>query len=292
MYRKLYSKIMSSTMILCMIVTLFIPSCNVKAADIAMEYTSYEVLQWILMELGISASLAPEKQQTIVLPDGQEITKPNLGAELIREVNDSIELWWNANQMDDVVDGYDGGLEQFKSDFAEMLEWGRDGVIEITENMWCVLSDWGKNLNEYLQTVEANYFYTSQGIVLESMPYTWSSAAGYGESVFLECSAPIFVAEFDFTDSSCPVWISSAPFKVVYKSGFYFDSVSFSVSSSVSISVSVSVSPSAGLSMGLSMGIGKVFPITSSQVSSPVPTPVIASSIGKSCGIVIVASPE
>lgn len=154
MYRKLYSKIMSSIMILCMIVTLFIPSCNVKAADIAMEYTSYEVLQWILMELGISASLAPEKQQAIVLPDGQEITKPNLGAELIREVNDSIELWWNANQMDDVVDGYDGGFEQFKSDFADMLEWGRDGVIEIGSSAWDLLKAWGEGLSDYLSSAE------------------------------------------------------------------------------------------------------------------------------------------
>lgn len=153
MYRKLYSKIMSLTLMLCMIVTLFIPSCNVKAADIAMEYTSYEVLQWILMELGISASLAPEKQQAIVLPDGQEITEPNLGAELIREVNDSIELWWNANQMDDVVDGYDGGFEQFKSDFADMLEWGKDGVIEIGTNVWTVLSEWGMSLHESISKV-------------------------------------------------------------------------------------------------------------------------------------------
>ena len=158
MYRKLYSKIMSSIMILCMIVTLFIPSCNVKAADIAMEYTSYEALQWILMELGISASLAPEKQQAIVLPDGQEITKPNLGAELIREVNDSIELWWNANQMDDVVDGYDGGFEQFKSDFSDMLEWGRDGVIEIASDTWSVLREWGKTLYEYLEEAGDSYF--------------------------------------------------------------------------------------------------------------------------------------
>lgn len=219
MYRKLYMRIISLCIILCVSVILLIPSYKVNAADITMEYTSYEVLQWILMELGISASLAPDKQQSIVLPDGQEITKPNLGAELIREVNDSIELWWNANQMDDVVDGYDGGLEQFKNDFADMLEWGRDGVIEITENMLCVLFDWGKTLNEHLQTVPDNYFDISKVIVTESMQFEWVSPKGWGESFYLDLTAPVYAVEFDFSNCSHPIWISSSYFEKVFSDG-------------------------------------------------------------------------
>lgn len=225
MYRKI-SKIMSLTMILCLVVVLLIPSCKVKAIDITMQYTSYEVLQWILMELGISASLSPEKQQFIVLPDGQEITKPNLGAELIREVNDSIELWWNANQMDDVVDGYDGGLEQFKTDFADMLEWGRDGVIEITENMWGVMSDWGKSLNEYLQSVKTDYYDTSHFILRESCQYSWESPKGWGESMVLTLSAPVFVVELDYPGRSFPVWYSSQPFTKTLGSKVYSSELS------------------------------------------------------------------
>lgn len=223
MYRKLYSNIMSLTMIFCMIVTLFIPSCNVKAADIAMEYTSYEVLQWILMELGISASLAPEKQQAIVLPDGQEITKPNLGAELIREVNDSIELWWNANQMDDVVDGYDGGLEQFKSDFADMLEWGKDGVIEIADNAWSVLKKWGKSLSEYLAEVGESYFDRpyldlSNGTVCFVGP---SDNVVYSIS---DATAPVNVVEIHFTDMSYLMFYSNRDFCVRGNAYSYGDS--------------------------------------------------------------------
>lgn len=195
MYRKICSKIMSMIMILCMIVTLFIPSCNVKAVDIAMEYTSYEVLQWILMELGISASLAPEKQQAIVLPDGQEITKPNLGAELIREVNDSIELWWNANQMDDVVDGYDGGFEQFKSDFADMLEWGRDGVIDIASDAWSVLQDWGESLSNYLAEHEVgkNPFCIVQGDTFY-YTYVYPNGGSYQRSTSVQYNSDVVYA--------------------------------------------------------------------------------------------------
>lgn len=225
MYRKLYSKIMSLTMILCMMITLLIPSCKVKAADIAMEYTSYEVLQWILMELGISASLAPEKQQSIVLPDGQEITKPNLGAELIREVNDSIELWWNANQMDDVVDGYDGGFEQFKSDFADMLEWGRDGVIEISSDVWDVFRNWGTGIRDYLIEMGENYF---------DNPYI---NMGDRELIFLgdpnysctlcDVHAPVNVVEMKFDGFSYLVFYSESMFSesgasTQYDGGWYY----------------------------------------------------------------------
>lgn len=226
MYRKLYSKIMSSIMILCMIVTLFIPSCNVKAADIAMEYTSYEVLQWILMELGISASLAPEKQQAIVLPDGQEITKPNLGAELIREVNDSIELWWNANQMDDVVDGYDGGFEQFKSDFSDMLEWGRDGVIEIASDTWSVLREWGKTLYEYLEEAGDKYFdrpymgLANQDVILNATNYNYTFACTISNA-----SAPVNVIEVVYTDFTYLVFYSTAYFNGYYSASEYSDSL-------------------------------------------------------------------
>lgn len=213
MYRKLYSKIMSSTMILCMIVTLFIPSCNVNAADIAMEYASYEVLQWVLMELGISASLAPEKQQTIVLPGGQEITKPNLGAELIREVNDSIELWWNANQMDDVVDGYDGGFEQFKSDFADMLEWGRDGVIEISSNVWSVLQVWGKSTCDYLQEVGDNYFDKTDSLFLDGGRFVYKNSSGYTETYDFKISQPLYIFQVDFTDGISLCYVSRSEFE-------------------------------------------------------------------------------
>ena len=203
MYRKLYSKITSSTMILCMIVTLFIPSCNVKAADIAMEYTSYEVLQWILMELGMSVSLNPE-EYTLILPDGQEVTKPNLGAELIREVNDSIELWWNANQMDDVVDGYDGGFSQFKSDFADMLEWGRDGVIEISSSAWDLLKAWGEGLGDYLSSAENEETFD---MVNTLSNFTVQFSTGWGEraSTTVRISnptAPVYI--FGVKDPSYP----------------------------------------------------------------------------------------
>ena len=226
MYRKLYSKIMSMTMILCMIVTLFIPSCNVKAADIVMEYTSYEVLQWILMELGISASLAPEKQQSIVLPSGQEITKPNLGAELIREVNDSIELWWNANQMDDVVDGYDGGFEQFKSDFADMLEWGRDGVIDVASDTWSVLREWGKTLYEYIEEAGDKYFdrpymgLANQEVILNATNYNYTFACTISHA-----SAPVNVIEVVYTDFTYLVFYSTAYFNGYYSASEYSDSL-------------------------------------------------------------------
>lgn len=207
MYRKLYSKIMSSTMILCMIVTLFIPSCNVKAADIAMEYTSYEVLQWILMELGLSVSLKPEEYKYI-LPDGQEITKPNLGAELIREVNDSIELWWSSNQMDDVVDGYDGGFEQFKSDFADMLEWGKDGVIEITEDTWSILRSWGKSLNQYIsETLVEDSFYID---ALGSNSFTLNGKLSWGVD---------WSQRYNFSNVSSPVYM----FAMWTQGGKYLD---------------------------------------------------------------------
>lgn len=96
----------------------------VKASAIPVVYTAWDVWQLIMFSLGVTV----------------EVQDSGLVDEACIELKDTFDLWVDSNGFDEIT------AESVKGAMNQIVEDGKKGIVNISENVWNCLKDWGSNL--------------------------------------------------------------------------------------------------------------------------------------------------
>lgn len=95
---------------------------KVQAAEVVIGVTSWEILQAILLSLGVTVT----------------VQSSSLTSEICEEIVDTFNLWVQQNGFDDTA--------QLKKDLTKLLVDGKDNVVNVAEDTWSALRSWTKDI--------------------------------------------------------------------------------------------------------------------------------------------------
>ena len=95
---------------------------KVEAAEVVFGVTAWDILQTIMLSLGVTVS----------------VQSSDLTSEVCQEIVDTFNLWVQQNGFDDTA--------QLKEDLTDLLVEGKKNVINISEKTWSALRSWAKAL--------------------------------------------------------------------------------------------------------------------------------------------------
>ena len=95
---------------------------KVEAAEVVFGVTAWDILQTIMLSLGVTVS----------------VQSSDLTSEVCQEIVDTFNLWVQQNGFDDTA--------QLKEDLTDLLIEGKKNVINISEKTWSALRSWAKAL--------------------------------------------------------------------------------------------------------------------------------------------------
>lgn len=138
-----------------MTTSVLVPYEKAYAAAVPIAYSTWEVLVTILLSLGISVELTDDVADTGIMQ------------EMAQEFEDTINLWWQSNNFDNL-----------EIDLKNMASAAKDGTVNIANDVWQGLREWGKSVVPNIQVSEGNLTNTK----LSSFMGITSYVSGYDSS--------------------------------------------------------------------------------------------------------------
>lgn len=142
---------------------------KVEAAEVVFGVTAWDILQTIMLSLGVTVS----------------VQSSDLTSEVCQEIVDTFNLWVQQNGFDDTA--------QLKEDLTDLLIEGKKNVINISEKTWSALRSWTKDIVNGKTEIKAEK--TGDVVMSYNMlnSCTYTETASHGKDGLVQVSGSIDV---------------------------------------------------------------------------------------------------
>lgn len=172
---------------------------KVEAAEVVFGVTAWDILQTIMLSLGVTVS----------------VQSSDLTSEVCQEIVDTFNLWVQQNGFDDTA--------QLKEDLTDLLVEGKKNVINISEKTWSALRSWAKDIVNGKTDIKAQK--TSDVVMSYNMlnMCTYTETASHGKDGIVQVSGSISISNVSvgrygaigckvFNGTGCMLVFSDEPF--------------------------------------------------------------------------------